>query len=171
MTNAEFKKVFPSHTFMKNQDKYPVQGISWKKAYDYAMAVDKRLPTEVEWEKAARGFKGSEFPWGALFDSKKANTKEGGNVLPVKTGSYKSGVSEFGCFDMSGNVYEWTSSWYNPYEGNPEVSIEYGRVYRVLRGGSYLTDAFESRSARRHYAKPGDNREDFGFRCAKDLTR
>ena len=88
----------------------------------------------------------------------------------MKIGSYKNGVSEFGCFDMSGNVYEWTSSWYNPYDGNPDVDIDYGRVYRVLRGGSFLTDEFESRSARRHYAKPHTNREDYGFRCAKDLT-
>lgn len=171
VTNAEFKTVFPKHTFVKNREKFPATGISWGQASDYALAVGKRLPSEAEWEKAARGMKGKEFPWGAIFDAEKANTEENRTSSTLKIGSFKGGVSEFGCFDMSGNVYEWTSTWYNPYEGNPEVSVEYGRVYRVLRGGSFMTDSFESRGARRHYAKPGAAREDFGFRCAKDLTK
>ena len=171
VTNAQFKEVFPKHTFEDNMEKHPVKGITWNQAADYATKVGKRLPTEEEWEKAARGSNGKEYPWGAIFDSELAVTEESGNLSPKAIGTYKKGVSEYGCFDMSGNVYEWTSSWYNPYEGNSTVNVEYGKIYRVLRGGSYLTDAFESRSARRHYARPDSNKEDFGFRCAKDLTR
>ena len=171
VTNADYKKVVPSHTYGENEDKHPVKGVSWGEASSYAAAIGKRLPTEEEWEKAARGAEGKEYPWGTIFIQKNANTLEGGSVTTKKIGSYKKGVSDYGCFDMSGNVYEWTSTWYNPYKGNPEVSIEYGTVYRVLRGGSYLTDSFESRSARRHYAKPDTKSADFGFRCAKDLTQ
>lgn len=171
VTNAQFKEIFPKHKFGKNQDKHPVSGVNWSQASEYAAAVGKRLATEEEWEKAARGAKGKEYPWGKKFNMKNANTSVGGSAATMKVGTFKKGVSEYGCYDMAGNVYEWTSTWYDPYPGNPEVTIEYGTVFRVLRGGSYLGDSFKARSAKRHYAKPDADREDFGFRCAKDLTR
>ena len=123
----------------------------------------------MEWEKAARGSSGREYPWGAIFGKDRAWALTGG--ASVRTvGKYKTGVSEYGCFDMSGNVYEWTRDWYNPYPGNTEVTVDYGTVYRVLRGGSFRSDAFELRSAKRHYDKPDAQREDYGFRCAKDVA-
>ncbi len=70
---------------------------------------------------------------------------------------------------MSGNVYEWTSDWYQPYEGNTVIMTEYGQVFRVLRGGSYRSELFDVRAARRHYDRMESAREDYGFRCAKDV--
>ncbi len=171
VTNAEFKKVFPGHTFDGHRDNYPVRGVSWKRAADFAAAVGKRLPTEKEWEKAARGASGREYPWGAVFNIDHAHIATGLNSDSQSVGSYKTGVSEYGCFDMSGNVYEWTSDWYNPYPGNTEVTVDYGTVYKVIRGGSYRSDAFELRSAKRHYDKPDARREDYGFRCAKNFDQ
>ena len=169
VTNEEFKAVFPGHSFEEGLDDLPVTGITWKQASDYAAAVGKRLPTEQEWEKAARGPQGFEYPWGNAFNGGLVNYQAGvatGNLK--RTGSHRKGVSYYGCFDMAGNAYEWVDSWYNPYFGNTDVTIDYGTVYRVLRGGSYLCDEFEVRAAKRHYAKPDLAREDFGFRCAKD---
>lgn len=70
---------------------------------------------------------------------------------------------------MAGNAYEWTSSWYQAYPGNTDVTKEYGQVFRVLRGGSYTTDRFHVRCARRHYDRMDASRADYGFRCAKDV--
>lgn len=169
VTNAQFKAVFPAHTFGEHRDRHPVTGVTWKQAADYATAVGKRLPTEMEWEKAARGPTGKEFPWGAVFDQSLANTSTGINSDTKIVGKIKKGVSEYGCYDMAGNVYEWVNDWYNPYPGNEEVRIDYGTVFKVLRGGSFKSDPFEARGARRHYDKPDAAREDYGFRCAKDI--
>jgi formylglycine-generating enzyme required for sulfatase activity len=170
VTNAQFKQVFPNYTFPERRDKFPVCGISWKQASTYAARVGKRLPTEMEWEKAARGAKGLEYPWGAAFQKSLVNFKKGLSPESKAIGSFRQGASEYGCYDMAGNVYEWVSDWYNPYPGNPEVTIDYGTVYKVLRGGSYTSDLFEVRSAKRHYDNPDAKREDYGFRCAQDIT-
>lgn len=169
VTNAQFKKIFPAHTFDDGREDYPVRGISWKQAADYAQAVGKRLPTEREWEKAARGPNGNEYPWGNAFDPSLVNYSSGVVSASKRIGSHRKGASYYGCFDMAGNVYEWVNDWYDPYPNNPDVEIEYGTVYKVLRGGSYNSDSFEVRSAKRHYAKPETKREDYGFRCAMDV--
>jgi formylglycine-generating enzyme required for sulfatase activity len=170
VTNAEFAEVFPGHVFEDRRGRYPATGVTWKQAADYATAVGKRLPTEMEWEKAARGAKGKEYPWGAVFKKEFANAANeiSSDLQPV--GNAKKGVSEYGCYDMAGNAYEWVSDWYNPYPGNPEVTIEYGSIYRVLRGGSYRSDLYEVRGAKRHYDKPDAQRNDYGFRCAQDVS-
>lgn len=169
VTNAQFQRVYPSHKFDPNHGDMPVSGVTWNQADAYARTSGKRLPTEQEWEKAARGVDGREYPWGNRFEPKWFNGKDVLGSRPKKPGSFREGVSPFGCMDMAGNVYEWTRDWYGPYPGNPDVNTNYGNIYRVLRGGSYLSDRFDVRCARRHFARPEDAREDYGFRCAMDV--
>ncbi len=166
VTNKQFKQVFPDHEYPADRDYYPVMGVTWHQASAYAAAVGKRLPTEMEWEKAARGTDGREYPWGNLFDPKLCNSSATPGAKPTIVGFFLGGASPYGCMDMAGNAYEWTSDWYQAYPGNRDIIKEYGQVYRVLRGGSYLTGAFDVRCARRHYDHMDAKRSDYGFRCA-----
>ena len=166
VTNAEFKEVFPEHIFAEGRENFPVAGVSWSMATDFAKAAGKRLPTELEWEKAARGPEGFEFPWGNEFDVALCNVSGSGHNAPVQRGANIEGVSPYGVVDMAGNVYEWTQDWYQAYPGNTLVTKDYGQVFRVLRGGSYQSERFEVRSARRHFDKISATRADYGFRCA-----
>ena len=169
VTNADYKAVFPLHTFPEGLEQFPVSGVSWTEAVQYAEAVNKRLPTEIEWEKAARGSDGREFPWGDTFDVAKANIRESNERAPVRVGSYIPGIAPYGCLDMSGNVYEWTQDWYQAYPENTVVTEEYGQVFRVLRGGSYQMPEFNARCAVRHFDRMEAKRADYGFRCARNL--
>ena len=169
VTNAEYQAVFPEHKFPKERDRWPVTGVSFNRAVLYAQQVGKRLPTEIEWEKAARGTDKREYPWGKDFIADRCNSSESllGDV--VRVGHLRLGVSPYGCMDMAGNVYEWVSDWYQAYPGNPDVTKDYGQIFRVLRGGSYLTDRFKVRCARRHFDRMDSGKIDYGLRCAKDI--
>lgn len=169
VTNLEYKQVFPRHTYPEGQDNFPVTGVTWNEAQEYARAVRKRLPTEAEWEKAARGEAGLEYPWGNEFDAGRCNSEEGGKRATTRVGSYIRGGSPYGCMDMAGNVYEWVQDLYAPYPGNDKVQVDYGQIFRVLRGGSYKTDRFDVRGAARHFDKPDAKKPDYGFRCAMDV--
>ena len=84
----------------------------------------------------------------------------------TKVGHYRAGASPYGIMDMSGNVMEWTSDWYGPYPGNIDINTKYGMVYKVLRGGSFLSEnAFDLRCSKRNFEKPTVSGADFGFRC------
>ncbi len=169
VTNAEFKEVFAAHEFPSGWDNYPVVGVTWTQAVDYAQAVGKRLPTEMEWEKAARGSQGLEFPWGNTYDPALCNSEDADENAPAERGAYIEGLSPYGCVDMAGNVYEWTQDWYQAYEGNKVVTKDYGQVFRVLRGGSFRSGRFDVRTAKRHYDRVSAGRNDYGFRCARDV--
>ena len=107
---------------------YPVQGATWGDAEAYCERVGRRLPTEAEWEKAARGVHGALFPWGNdLPNESSANfNRQLGDVVPV--GSYPEGASPYGALDMAGNVYEWVQDWYSEdYFKNPHSGIPLGR--------------------------------------------
>ncbi len=155
-------------------DDLPVTAVNWFNANDYCHWAGKRLPTEAEWEKAARGEPGHEFPWGDEWNNQRLNAGAGGmwefGVAPV--GSYPDGASPYGALDMAGNVMEWVQDWYQPYPGNTYQSSAYGKTYKVVRGGGwgglghYTIQQFY-RTAYRLYMKPADLFVDIGFRCAK----
>ena len=145
VTNAAYKQVVPSHTFPPGEENLPVTNVVYAEAEVYAKAVGKRLPTEAEWEKAARGVDGRRFPWGNDFEGKRvASRAHPGKVLTSRpsivkkpgqcatgqsrvrpVGSAPDGISPYGCVDMAGNAWEWVQGY---YQGNSKQ--------RLLRGGA-----------------------------------
>ena len=110
--------------------KDPVRGISWYEAEAYCLWLGKRLPTEFEWERAARGREGNLYVWGNEFNRENANF--GKTVQPG--GSFPKDTNEAGAQDLTGNVSEWTGSWYQPYPGSLFKDANYGEKYKVIRG-------------------------------------
>jgi formylglycine-generating enzyme required for sulfatase activity len=166
----------PSHWRDRSPPPYrsnhPVHGVSWQGVLLYvewiseATGLQYRIPTEAEWEKAARGTDGRTFPWGERFDPSRCNTREGGVGQTTPVGICPSGASPYGALDMAGNVEELTADLYWPYPGSRFEDPDYG-TYRMTRGGVFSLDSDLARCDRRHGASLAGPT---GFRLARSAA-
>ncbi len=210
VTNAQFKKFVDATGYVTEAEKssnartwrhpngpesnadnmanYPVVCVSWNDANAYARWAGKRLPTEAEWEKTARGTDGRIYPWGnasptaALVnvadksaDLKWSNTSlDDTHKTAAPVGSFPGGKSVYGANDMAGNVSEWCYDWWNKdyYKTGP-LQNPFGPQtgeFRVVRGGSWFSGAEAARTAQRMYMRPESSSAAIGFRCVKDAV-
>jgi len=168
-----------------NGDTQPVVCLSWDQAGAYCAWAGGRLPTESEWEYAARGTARLTYPWGNDFDSTRASYCDAscpfswadmqsgdGYTQTAPVGSFPTGASWCGALDMAGNAWEWVQDWYAPYTSEPVINpvTEQGASGRVLRGGSWDLDPAFLRSAVRNWGEPAASSNVTGFRCVVPIA-
>ena len=182
VTQDKYERVMGSNPSHFKGTNLPVESVSWFDADAYCKKVGKRLPTEAEWEKAAKGGRNTVYPWGNEFDGSKGNfcdvncelfwklhNYDDGHATGATVGSYP--ANNYGLYDMAGNVFEWTVDWYdeNYYSNAPRVNPKgpsSGNT-KVLRGGGWDSDPFVVRSAHRSGNDPTRRYNALGFRCSQ----
>lgn len=155
----------------------PIVGVSWWGARAYCEAIGRRLPTEAEWERAARGPDNTIYPWGDVWnnDLARTNRPDPSRIGAIGVGSFPASTNAFGALDMAGNVAEWVADFYQAnYYSQPAASGlnppgPPSGTDRVIRGGSWDARPFFARSTQRQHLPPGETRLWLGFRCASDI--
>ncbi|MEJ1934970.1 SUMF1/EgtB/PvdO family nonheme iron enzyme, partial [Nostoc sp. NIES-2111] len=160
----------------RTSNNHPVYGVSWYEAEAYSRFVGKRLPTEAEWEKAAswetKANRRRIYPWGEDTPTPQHCNYDGFKTTPVN--AYPQGQSAYGLYDTLGNVWEWTASWFDGYQGFASYPYKgYSQVYfdqkhRVLKGGSWASRPWVLRSSFRNWYYPQVRQIFAGFRCVRD---
>jgi cytochrome c-type biogenesis protein len=165
--------------FPEGQDNHPVVWVSWFDAANFCQWAGKRLPTEKEWERAARGTQGQAYPWGDTFERDRANlpNKIGSKVALSKVGAFPKGATPEGVEDLVGNAWEWIDGDYAPYTNNTFQFEDFNQGYKVIRGasvsdighfpGEFYAKVLKefARAGYRQYADPSQGASDVGFRC------
>lgn len=159
-------------TAAEGKGNHPVVYVTWDDAVAFCEWAGARLPSEEEWEAAARGQEGNAYPWGNDFVAENGNFYESGYRGTTAVGSFPAGASPFGAEDMAGNIREWTDSYFLPYPGqDPGADRFFGEEYRVNRGGGWFDgqDGELVTTYNRNAGPPDTSaNDDIGFRCARD---
>ncbi|MCK4283843.1 MAG: SUMF1/EgtB/PvdO family nonheme iron enzyme, partial [Candidatus Brocadiae bacterium] len=184
VTNEQYKQYLdatgnppPSHwrdgTYAQGEGSLPMVNISFDEAHAYAAWRGARLPTEAEWEKAARGVSGRTFPWGEVFTQERCHHMRTQDTGPAAVGSYPTWSSPYGCLDMIGNVHEWTSAAFAAYPGSKAEDVPEEARKQVVRGGAWYQQEIApipARCASRYPMDPTAPNMATGFRCVRDIS-
>jgi len=183
VTNTQYKLCVqaetceaPSGEYYNDSDyaDHPVVGVDWYDANNYCTWAGRRLSTEAQWEKAARGTDARTYPWGVGIDCNKASYFDCKDIT-TPVGSHPEGASPYGALDMAGNVWEWVADWYDEsYYRNSSTSNPTGPAsgdYRILRGGAWDTYGRNLRASYRFWYEEDLRFNSFGFRCATPKTQ
>ena len=177
-TDARIRYVVGRYYAVSGLGAHPVTEVTWYGAKAYAAWHGKRLPTEAEWEKAARGLDGRTYPWGESTTDMWGKANYNNHIGSTGgIGRYTKGRSPYGIYDMAGNVWEWVADVYDPdfysisLDQNPfnDVTEEIFDSHRSLRGGSWFNITEKLRCAARHHQAPIDSGHSIGFRCAMSI--